>query len=190
MPRIASILASLALALGLSACFVNHAKPIGTAEPATAGEWSGGWMAEPLRIGDELGFFHVADVDPADGLFAFANANADGNPIGDPTTLRLRRVSDTLFLDTQDEKDGPWRLFVVAEANKDRIVLAWVPRKEAMRAALDSGDLVGTLKLNGVGGVEEVALTDFTEAQQQKLAGDWQKLFTDERIVLRRMTAN
>lgn len=190
MPRIASVIASLVLAFSLSACFVNHAEPIGSAEPVPAGEWSGGWVAEPLTEGDEPGFFHVADVDPADGLFAFADADADGNPISDPITLRLRRVGDTLFLDAQDKKDGPWLLFVVAEATPDRIVLAWKPRADAMRAALDNGDLVGTLKLDGAGAVEEVALTDLTPGQQQNLIRDWQKLFTEERIVMRRMTAN
>ena len=49
----------------------------------------------------------------------------------------LRRVGDTLLLDAQDRKDGPWLLFVVAEATRDRIVLAWKPRADAMQAATD-----------------------------------------------------
>lgn len=190
MRRIASVLAGLVLALGLSACFVNHAELIGSAEPAPAGAWSGGWVAEPLQVGDEPGFFHVSDVDPAAGMFAFADADPDGNPISDPIELSLRRVGDTLFLEARDRKDGPWLLFVVAEATQDRVVLAWKPRAETMRAAIDGGDLSGALKLGTGGAVEEVALTDFTPKRQQNLARDWQKLFTDERIVLRRMSAD
>lgn len=188
MRRIASIIASLVLAAGLSACFINHAEPIGEAVPVEAGEWSGGWVAEPLQAGGEPGFFYVADVDPAGGIFSVSDADADGNAIDDvPMPLRLRRVGQTLFLDAQNSEGAPWLLFVVAEATQERIVLAWKPRADAIAAALAGGELAGTQKLDAAGAVEEVALSDFSADRQQKLARDWQKLFTEERIVLRRM---
>lgn len=187
--RLARSLLSLAVALGLAACFVQHAEPIGTAEPAAPGQWSGFWVAEPLEAGGEPGFFAIADVDPRKGVFSVSDADPDGNPISQPIPLHLRRVGDTLFLDVQDKPGDPWMLFVVAENAQDRVVLAWKPRAEEMRRAITAGSLQGELKLNAAAEVEELALTEFTEAQQARLARDWRNLFTDERMVLKRVPA-
>lgn len=188
--RLARSLLSLVIALSLAACFVQHAEPIGTAEPAESGQWSGFWVAEPLEAGGEPGFFAIADIDPAKGVFSVSDADPDGNPISEPIPLHLRRVGDTLFLNVQDEPGDPWMLFVVAENSEDHVVLAWKPRAEEMRQAIAAGSLQGELKLNAAAEVEELALTEFTDAQQAVLARDWRNLFNNERMVLRRVPAN
>lgn len=179
---------TLGLALSVGACFVQHAELVGVAEPAAPGQWSGGWVAEPLEAGGEPGFFAVADVDPAQGSFTIRDADADGNPIDDDLiTLQLRRVGDTLLLDARDQEDGPWMLFVVAEMTTDRIVLAWKPQNAAFHQAIAAGDLAGIVAAPAGADPDEVMLADFTAARQEKFALGWQGYFTAERIILRRM---
>jgi hypothetical protein len=186
--RLARLVLSIAFFLGLAACFVQHAEPIGVAEPAKPGEWSGFWVAEPLEAGGEPGFFAVADVDPAKGIFSVSDADPDGNPISDPIILHLRRVGDTLFLEVQNDADDPWMMFVVAEASPDQIALAWKPLEAGFRTAFADGSLKGAMKLDDAAVVQEVNLEDFSAARQEMLARDWRNFFTDERVVLKRVS--
>jgi len=178
---------SLAIALGLAACFVQHPDLIGAAEPVAAGQWSGSWVAAPLHDGDEPGFFHVSDVDPAQGSFEVRDADADGAAMGDPMEMRLRRVGEQLFLDVRDKAEGPWLLFVVAEATPERIVLAWKPAAKPFEDAIAKGDFQAALKKSGDGAVEEIGFAKLSEAEANYLATHWHDLFTPERITLTRM---
>lgn len=187
MRAIGPVLA-LVLALSLAGCFVQHRDLIGAAEPATPGQWSGFWVAEPLEAGGDPGYFVIADVDPATGAFSVAEADGDGHPIEAPIPLHLRRVGDTLFLDVRDRADGPWLLFVVAELDAARIVLAWKPESDGMAGAFAAGKLEGSMQQDTGAGVVEVALIDFSPARQQGFARDWPSLFTPERMVLNRMS--
>lgn len=181
----------LVLMAGLAACFVQHDAPIGKNEPVAAGAWSGTWVAQPRRDGEEPGFFAVTEIDPKAGSFAVAEADADGNAIEDPTALLLRRVGDTLFLDVRESENDPWRLFVVSSLTTDRIELAWVPESEAFRKAIADGTFTGTVSSSLPETTpEDVILGDLTPAAQEALAKDWQHLFTSERIVLLRAPAN
>lgn len=178
---------SLAIALGLGACFVQHPDLIGAAEPVAVGQWSGSWVAAPLRDGDEPGFFHVSDVDPVQGSFEVRDADADGVAMGDPMEMHLRRVGEQLFLDVRNKEDSPWMLFVVAEATPERIVLAWKPVAKPFEDAIAKGDFKATLKKGGDGAVEEIGFAKLSEAEAKYLASHWRGLFTAERITLTRM---
>lgn len=177
----------LAVALSLGACFVQHPDLIGTAEPVSAGQWSGSWVAAPLRDGDEPGFFHVGDVDPAQGSFEVRDADADGAAMGEPMEMHLRRVGEQLFLDVRDKADRPWMLFVVAEATPERIVLAWKPAAKPFEDAIAKGDFKATLKKASDGAVEEIGFAKLSETEAEHLAVHWRDLFTAERITLTRM---
>ncbi len=180
-------LLSLTLALGLAACFVQHPQLIGTAEKVDAGQWSGAWVAEPNRDGDEPGFFHVNDVDPAQGSFTVEEADADGNGMGDKMELQLRRVGEQLFLDVRDKADGPWMLFIVEEATPDKIVLAWKPAAEPFEAAIAKGDFKAKLSKNADGDVSDIVFETLTETEAETLAKNWRDLFVAERITLKRV---
>jgi len=182
--RMLKPLLSVLLFLGLAGCFVQHAEPIGVPEPVKAGALSGLWVAEPRRPGEEIGFFAVTDIDPDTGRFAVAEADGDGNPIEEPTTLLLRRVGDTLFLDAQETTGEPWRLFVVASMAPGRIELAWVPRAEAFRQAFSSGELAGSESPGAPQAPTDIVLDDLTADRQIAFARNWQSLFTPERLVL------
>jgi hypothetical protein len=171
-------------ALSLAACFVQHAEPIGAAEPAQAGQWSGLWVAQPAEPGGEPGFFRVEDVEPMAGRFSVAEADPDGNPIEDPIPLLLRRVDDTLFVEVQEKAGDPWRLFVVDAMAADRLELAWKPMGGRFGAAFADGRLAGRL----VPGSEpdEPILADFTPQRQSAFARDWRSFFMPERLVLLR----
>lgn len=186
-PRLAPLLSVLCLLAGLSACFVQHPDLIGAAEPAAAGQWSGSWVAAPLRDGDEPGFFHVSDVDPAAGSFQVADADADGAAMGDPMEMHLRRVGEQLFLDVRDKADRPWMLFVVDEATPERIVLAWKPAAQPFDDAIAKGDFKADMKKGSDGAVEEIAFQKLSETEAEHLAVHWRNLFTSERITLTRM---
>jgi hypothetical protein len=177
----------VAFALGLSACFVQHPDLIGTAEPVAAGQWSGSWVAAPLSAGDDPGFFHVSDVDPATGGFQVRDADADGAAMGEPMDMRLRRVGEQLFLDVRDKEDRPWMLFVVDEATPERIVLAWKPTAKAFEDAIAKGDFKATLKKGTDGAVEEIGFEKLSETEAEHLAVHWRALFTSERVTLTRM---
>ncbi len=187
--RSIGLVLSLALSLALAACFVQHPAPIGAPEPVQAGQWSGGWVAEPNRDGDEPGFFHVEDVDSAKGIFSLEEADADGTGMGEKMELQLRRVGRQLFLDVRDKTDGPWMLFVVEEATPEKIVLAWKPAAEPFEAAIARGDFKAKLGKNADGDVEEIAFAQMSEAEAATLARDWRDLFVAERIVLERVPA-
>lgn len=181
----------LLLAASLAACFVQHEEPIGAAETVAAGALNGTWVAQPSRDGEEPGFFAVADVDPKTGSFTVAEADADGNPIEEPTTLLLRRSGDTLFLDAREKEGDPWRLFVIASMTPDRIELAWVPEGDAFRQAIAAGTFRGTVSTSMPDTTpEDVILGNLSPAEEGALAKDWRDLFTDERIVLLRAPAN
>lgn len=178
---------ALTCALGLAGCFVQHPQLIGAAEKVEAGQWSGAWVAEPNRDGDEPGFFHVNDVDPAQGSFTVEEADADGNGMGEKMELRLRRVGEQLFLDVRDKADGPWMLFVVEEATPDKIVLAWKPAAAPFEAAIAKGDFKAKLSKNADGDVSEIAFEALTDKEAETLAKNWRDLFVAERITLKRV---
>ncbi len=176
------------LILGLAACFVQHPQPIGEAVSVDKGEWSGSWVAAPNRDGEEPGFFRATDVDPEQGVFDLAEADADGNPTSEPMEMRLRQVGAQRFLDVRDKKgEGPWMLFVVEEASAEKIVLAWKPAAKPFEAAIARGDFKAKLKKTAVGDVEEIAFSDLDSAEADYLAKNWRDLFVAERIVLKRM---
>ncbi|MDY0871191.1 hypothetical protein [Dongia rigui] len=177
---------ALAAALGLAACFVQHPQLIGAAETVEPGQWSGAWVAEPNRDGEEPGFFHVNDVDPAQGIFAVEEADADGNATGDKMEMHLRRVGQQLFLDVRDKADGPWMLFVVEEATPDKIVLAWKPAAAPFEAAIAKGDFKAKLSKNADGDVSDIVFAALTEKEAETLAKNWRDLFVAERITLKR----
>jgi hypothetical protein len=181
----------LLLAASMAACFVQHEEPIGAAEPVAAGALDGTWVAQPRRDGEEPGFFAVADVDPKTGSFTVAEADADGNPIEEPTALLLRRSGDTLFLDAREKEGDPWRLFVITSMTPDRIELAWVPEGDAFREAIAAGTFRGAVSTSMPDTTpEDVLLGDLSPEEEGALAKDWQNLFTEERIVLLRAPAN
>ncbi|TDQ84242.1 hypothetical protein A8950_0790 [Dongia mobilis] len=175
---------SLLFALGLAACFVQHAEPIGVAEPARAGQWSGLWVAQPVEPGGEPGFFRVEDVEPSSGRFSVAEADPDGNPIEDAIPLLLRRVDDTLFIEVQEKDGDPWRLFVVASMQADRLELAWKPVGERFAVAFTDGALAGRLVVGSEVVPDELVLTDFTPQRQGQFARNWAGFFLPERLVL------
>jgi hypothetical protein len=177
---------TLIAALGLAACFVQHPQLIGAAEKVEAGQWSGAWVAEPNRDGEEPGFFHVNDVDPAQGIFTVQEADADGNGMDDTMEMQLRRVGQQLFLDVRDKADGPWMLFIVEEASPDKIVLAWKPAAAPFEAAIAKGDFKAKLTKNADGDVSDIAFEALTEKEAQTLAKNWRDLFVAERITLKR----
>lgn len=179
-------LLSLTMVLGLAACFVQHPQLIGTAEKVAPAEWSGTWVAEPNRDGDEPGFFHVTDVDPAQGAFQVEEADADGNPMGDKMEMQLRRVGGQLFLDVRQNADGPWMLFIVDEAAPDKIVLAWKPAAAPFEKAIAKGDFNAKLAKNADGDVSEIAFPELTGKEAETLARNWRDLFVAERITLKR----
>ena len=178
--------------LALGGCFIQHPKLIGVVEPAEAGQWSGAWVAAPHRDGDEPGFFHVTDVDPAQGVFTVEEADADGTGMGDKMELHLRRVDAQLFLDVRDkpadssEAGGPWMLFVVEEATPERIVLAWKPATKPFEDAIAKGDYKARLTKTGED-VQEIAMDELSAAEAKLLAANWRDLFVAERITLTRM---
>lgn len=180
---------SLVFATLLGACFVQHPNLIGAPEKVAAGEWSGAWVADPQRDGDEPGFFHVNDVDPAGGAFTVEDADADGNGLGEKMDMRLRRVGEQLFLDVRNSPDNPWMLFVVEEASQDRIVLAWKPAAAPFEAAIARGDYKAKLTKDAQGDVDEIAFAEMNEAEAERLATTWRELFVAERIVLHRMAS-
>ncbi|MBK8158903.1 MAG: hypothetical protein IPK59_09135 [Rhodospirillaceae bacterium] len=180
---------SLALATMLGACFIQHPAPIGVAEGAQAGEWSGVWVAQPNRDGEEPGFFRVTDVDPAAGQFEVEEADADGTGQGDKMELRLRRVGEQRFLDVREKTDGPWMLFVVESATADEIVLAWKPAAAPFEAAIARGDYQATLTKNSDGDVSEIVMANLNEAEAKLLAANWRDLFVAERMTMRRMAS-
>ena len=178
---------SVVLSLGLAACFVQHPAPIGVAEKASAGQWSGAWVALPLRDGDEPGFFHVTDVDPAMGIFSVEEADADGTGLGEAMEMRLRRVGSQLFLDVRDRHDGPWMLFIVEEATPEEVVLAWKPAAEPFAAAIARGDFKAELSTFPDGDVDAIVFAEMSSGEAERLARDWRDLFVAERIVMQRM---
>nr|WP_298687523.1 hypothetical protein [uncultured Dongia sp.] len=184
--RSIGLVLSLAAALGLAACFVQHPDLIGAAEPAEAGAWSAAWVAAPLRDGDEPGFFRVTDVDPAQGVFTVEEADADGVGMGEKMELHLRRVDAQLFLDVRDKKDGPWMLFVVEKATPEEIVLAWKPATKPFEDAIAKGDYKAHLTKTGED-VREIAMNELSVAEAKLLAANWRNLFVAERITLKRM---
>ncbi|WP_374383973.1 hypothetical protein [Dongia sp.] len=177
---------SLTMLLGLAACFVQHPQLIGVAEKAAPGAWSGAWVAEPNRDGEEPGFFHVTDVNPAQGVFQVEEADADGNPVGAQMEMHLRRVGDQLFLDVRSDADGPWMLFVVDEAAPDKIVLAWKPAAAPFEKAIAKGDFNAKLSKNADGDVSEIVFPALTDKEAATLAKTWRDLFVAERITLKR----
>ena len=177
---------TLIAALGLAACFVQHPQLIGIAEKVEPGQWSGAWVAEPTRDGDEPGFFHVNDVDPAQGIFTVEDADADGNGMGEKMELQLRRVGEQLFLDVRDKPDGPWMLFIVEEATADKIVLAWKPAAAPFETAIAKGDFKAKLSKNADGDVSEIVFDALTQKEAETLAKNWRDLFVAERITLKR----
>lgn len=184
--KIKRLVCVIALLATLSACFIQHKELIGTAEPATAGQWAGPWVAQPNRDGEEPGFFHVSDVDPAQGIFKVEEADADGNGMGDEMELRLRRVGEQLFLDVRDKADGPWMLFVVEKATPEEIVLAWKPAAKPFEDAIAKGTYKARLKKNADGDVEEIAFDELDAAAAESLAKNYRDLFVAERITLKR----
>jgi hypothetical protein len=176
----------IALLAALGGCFIQHPKLIGVAEPAEAGAWSGAWVAAPHRDGDEPGFFRVADVDPAQGIFTVEEADADGTGMGEKMELQLRRVDQQLFLDVRDKADGPWMLFVVEKATPEEIVLAWKPATKPFEDAIARGDYKARLTKTGED-VQEIAMDELSEAEAKLLAANWRNLFVAERITLKRM---
>jgi hypothetical protein len=181
---------SLVLSLGLAACFVQHPAPVGVAEKASAGQWSGAWVALPLRDGDEPGFFHVTDVDPAMGIFSVEDADADGNGLGEAMEMRLRCLDGQLFLDVRDKPDGPWMLFVIEEATAEKVVLAWKPAAEPFAAAIGRGDFKAKLSTFSDGDVEKIVFAEMNGTETALLAQNWRNLFAPERIVMKRMVEN
>lgn len=182
--RLACVIALLA---SLNACFIQHKELIGAAERVSLGQWSGSWVAAPLNAGDEPGFFHVSDVDPRAGSFEVQDADADGNAIGEPMEMHLRRVGEQLFLDVRDKTAGPWMLFVLEEATPERIVLAWKPAAKPFEDKIAKGEFKATLKKGSDGAVEEIAFSELTSTQAEMLASHWRDFFTAERITLTRM---
>jgi hypothetical protein len=177
---------ALTAVLGLAACFVQHPQPIGSPEKVDPGQWNGAWVAEPNRDGEEPGFFHVTDVDPAQGMFAVEEADADGNGMGEKMEMQLRRVGEQLFLDVRDKADGPWMLFIVDEATPDKIVLAWKPAAAPFEAAIANGDFKAKLSKNADGDVSDIVFDTMSDTEAETLAKNWRDLFVAERITLKR----
>ncbi len=187
-------LLSLTIALGLTACFVQHPQLIGSAEKVKAGQWSGTWVTERTPSIDKLSF-HVTDVDPAQGIFTYQNADADDN---EKMELHLRRVGEQLFLNLRGKPESPWILFVVEEATPDKIVLAWKPAASPFEAAIAKGDFKARLTKSGdgeisqiiFGDVSEITFAEMSEKEAEMLAKNWRELFTAERITLKRFVAD
>lgn len=176
-------LLSLTLALGLTACFLNHPQLIGSAEKVQPGQWGGDWVAQSNSEGKEQ-IFHVKDVDPARGIFEIQNADSDDNK---KFELHLRRVGKQLFLDMRHKPEELWMLFVVEEATPEKIVLAWQPSAASFEAAIARGDFKAKLSKYGDDNVAEVAFTEMSEKEAEMLAENWRELYLDERITLKRL---
>jgi hypothetical protein len=184
--KIVRLVTALSLLAAVSACFIQHKEPVGVAEAAAPGQWSGAWVAQPNRDGEEPGFFEVKDVDPAKGAFTVEEADADGNGMGEPMELLLRRVGDRLFLDVRDKADGPWMLFVVEKATPEEIVLAWKPAAKPFEDAIAKGTYQARLAKNADGDVEEIVFDNLDDKAAESLAADYRDLFVAERITLKR----
>ena len=137
-------------------------------------EWAGAWSTSD---GDTV-LVSVADAEK--GRLRLTYLEGKGTEVRS-VEAELRETGSTRFFNARDQDHPQPERWLWARLDQEgRQIVAWLPRNERLKEAIDKGDLAGTAPKQ-----EEVILGELNESQQRRLAEEDSPLYRwDKPLVL------